>query len=165
MRRKFGLTAGELRELGAIRITAALRRDLLSHAVTAASEVCGPLYGGVVSLVPGGGLVLDVQSWRPVVNAAASGGCFAMPVAEFLGAAAGPAQPGGPGGPRLVGLFHSHPRGDATPSDLDSIGIARLPFVWAIAGTCGSDTAELRFFAWSAAGVREVAEVTEVAGC
>lgn len=59
---------------------------------------------------------------------------------------------------RLVGLFHSHPRSPAVPSDLDRLAIARLPFVWAIAGPGDRPETALRFFAWSGAGLRELRE-------
>lgn len=141
MPRRFGLTAAEMRVLEEVRVNAAVRRVMLSSARRAAAaggEVCAALYGTA------DGPVLRIGMQRRLENAA-SGACLAVPVASLLG---GGCQD------RLVGLFHSHPRSEAVPSDLDRLAIARLPFVWAIVGATGGWT--LRFFAWSAAGLREL---------
>jgi proteasome lid subunit RPN8/RPN11 len=141
MPRRFGLTAAEMRGLDQTHVDAAVRRGMLSSARRAAAaggEACAALYGTA------DGPVLRIGRQRRLDNAA-SGACLAVPVASLL-------DGGCPD--RLVGLFHSHPRSEAVPSDLDRLAIARLPFVWAIAGATGGWT--LRFFAWSAAGLREL---------
>jgi len=151
-----------MRQLRQVHAGGAVRCELGSYALGSASEVCAALYGGV------SGAELDIQAWRPLDNTAASPACFAVPVARLLTSAGA----GRAGSDRLVGLFHSHPGGLAVPSDLDCLGIARLPFVWAIAAAGpgpgagpGAEpghpaAATLRFFAWSEHGVREISACT-----
>lgn len=165
MRRKFGLTAPEITGLGRVTVEPAVRLALLAAARSTPGEACAALYGGI------DGPALLVGGWRHLENAE-PGGCLAISVADLLaegGTAAVPRDPAavprdpaaggesaGPG--RLIGLFHSHPAGEAVPSDLDCVAIARLPFVWGIAGGRGQVRGSLRFFAWSGAGVRELQE-------
>lgn len=163
MRRKFGLTAPELTGLGRVTVEPAVRVALLAAARSTPGEACAALYGGL------DGPALLVSGWRHLENAE-PGGCLAISVAELLaegGTAAAPRDPaagdpaagGESAGPaRLIGLFHSHPAGEAVPSDLDCVAIARLPFVWGIARGRGQVRGSLRFFAWSGAGVRELQE-------
>jgi proteasome lid subunit RPN8/RPN11 len=145
MPRRFGLTAPELRQLDEVRIEAEVRAALLTAARPATGEACAALYG-----TPDGPQ-LTVGAWRLLPNAD-PGDCLTISVADLL--EAGSTSPPG----RLVGLFHSHPRSQAVPSDLDRLAIARLPFVWAIAGPGDRQGAALRFFAWSGAGLRELRE-------
>jgi Prokaryotic homologs of the JAB domain len=166
MPRRFGLTASEMHQLHEVGVVPEVRLALLSATRAAIGEACAALYGTA------DGPVLTVGGWRHLENTE-PGTCFAISVADLLAddgalGAAGPRGAGpinGSAGPgagaarqRLVGLFHSHPRSPAVPSELDCLGIARLPFVWAIAGLNERQGESLRFFAWSLAGVRELPE-------
>ena len=140
MRRRYGLSGMELKQLRAVVIESALRQQLGTHAGAAGYEICAALYGYVENSS------LVVTGWRRLTNRDPSG-CFMVSVNELLH----PAPSGVKS--RLVGLFHSHLQGLAQPSDLDCSSIARLPFVWTITSVAGD---ELRAFTWSKAGVREL---------
>jgi proteasome lid subunit RPN8/RPN11 len=115
--------------------------QLIAALETTRSERCAALYGHLDY----GSMAIGRRRW--LVNREPCSYSFAASVTELL---AKPIKPA-----RLLGLFHSHPRGSALPSDLDCAGIARLPFVWAIAGF-DDGVENLRGFAWSNSGVREI---------
>jgi proteasome lid subunit RPN8/RPN11 len=142
--RRFGLTGTELRQLEAVRVAAGVRLALLAAARTTPGEACAALYGTAA------GSLLAVSGRRQLRNSD-PGSCFTISVADLLAADT-------PAAARLVGLFHSHPHSPAVPSELDSLAIARLPFVWAITSRCAGPAGTLRFYAWSTAGVRELME-------
>lgn len=158
MGRKFGLSATERDRLNDVVIEIEVREELQAGIRAQRDEGCAALYGHEED----GSLSIDECRW--LLNRVAGPACFTVSVNELLyGSPAGPA-PESDGanttpplhrGSRLVGLFHSHPNGSALLSDTDSMSISHLPFVWAIAGFM-DHVPELRCFAWSAQGTREI---------
>lgn len=141
MGRRFGLSAAELKDLRKVMIDRSVQLQLTEALDTTGNELCAALYGHLED----GTVAVDRRRW--LLNREACSSSFAASVTELL------AQP--LKFARLLGVFHSHPCGAALPSDLDCAGIARLPFVWVIAGFDDGDP-ELRAFAWSDSGVREI---------
>ena len=51
------------------------------------------------------------------------------------------------GGPlKIVGVFHSHPKGEAQPSNTDARSVIETQFVWLIAALDGADCFEVNAF-------------------
>ena len=59
-------------------------------------------------------------------------------------------------GHALIGCYHSHPDGQAAPSQADQGGAAQAGFLWVIAATDGSDC-RVAAFAYRAPGFEDVA--------
>lgn len=159
MGRRFGLTGIELRQVREVALGNDVRHELQSHSFAASIEICAALYGHLDSSS------LTVGECRWLVTEQAGPSCFTVSVDELLQpglAAEKPVQPTGRlaapesgQASRLVGLFHTHPLGSALPSDLDRRSIARLPFIWTIAGLEDGEP-RLRAYAWTELGIREL---------
>ncbi len=97
-----------------VRISSALLANILAHAaVDPAREACGLLFGAadeIVAISPAANLAADTAIAFEIDPAA----LFAAIRAERTG------------GPRLIGHYHSHPNGDASPSVRDAAA-ANLP--------------------------------------
>ena len=126
-----------------LRISRALQAQLLAEAAAMPErEVCGLLFGVA------GEAVTAVQ---PCVNVAVdTARTFEIDPASLI--AAHRAQRAG--GPSLIGCYHSHPNGPATPSPRDRDAAWDGSFLWLI-------IAGHRIRAWSAAapGMFEEAEI------
>jgi proteasome lid subunit RPN8/RPN11 len=100
-----------------LEISIADRDAILAHAARSADEVCGLLLGE-------GRRVLCVEACANV--AADPSRRFEIDPARLLAAHRAARS----GGPRLIGHYHSHPSGDATPSPRDAADAAPDGSVW-----------------------------------
>jgi desampylase len=104
-----------------VAIASELLRQLADAASASAEEVCGLLFGTLEAGV-------SAQTCRNV--AADPRRRFEIDPAALL--AAHRAQRAG--GPAIVGCYHSHPRGDPTPSPRDAADAAANGWLWLILG-------------------------------
>lgn len=105
-------------------IAAADRAEILRRAAASAAEVCGLLLGVAA---PG---TVAITHLLPAANVAADPARFFEIDPAVLLAAHRAARAGAP---QVVGHYHSHPGGDATPSPRDAAAAAPDGALWLIA--------------------------------
>lgn len=105
----------------AVRISSSLLTDILARAAASPDvEVCGLLFGDADR----------IHAARPAPNVAADPArAFEVDPAALFAASRAERT----GGPRLIGYYHSHPNGDATPSSRD-IAAGERGKLWLIVG-------------------------------
>lgn len=131
------------RVVATVTLAAPVARDLRA-AAPQADEECGGLVGRVDRRV------LTVMALVPCTNAD-RGDAFALSLRELFGRHR-------PRGADLVGLYHTHPRGEPVLSALDRHYLAVFPWVWLLVGRPVAPGADPAFaaFVWrdgSAAGL------------
>lgn len=96
-----------------------------AHAASSSDEVCGLLFGDPDRVDAAAGC-------RNV--AADPTSAFEIDPAQLIAAH----RAARAGGPRLVGCYHSHPSGDATPSRRDAAAADANEWLWVIVGGGGA---------------------------
>jgi proteasome lid subunit RPN8/RPN11 len=91
---------------------------------------------------------------HPARNLAAAPDRFELDPADHIAAL----KAARAGGHQLIGCYHSHPDGQATPSQADQGGAAQADFLWLIAATDGAQC-RLAGFVYRASGFEAVALV------
>jgi proteasome lid subunit RPN8/RPN11 len=105
----------------AIRISSALLARIVGEAGASPHEVCGLLFGTSAS----------IEAAEPCRNVAADTATrFEIDPARLLRAH----RAARAGGPQLIGCYHSHPGGEATPSREDATCAEANGWLWLIVG-------------------------------
>ena len=109
-----------------LRISSTLLERLIAEAQASSDEICGLLFGTME----------EIQHTLPCSNVAPHPETgFELDPAELI--AAHKAERAG--GPKIIGCYHSHPTGTASPSPRDAAAAAEDGSIWLIlAGTAAS---------------------------
>ena len=149
---RLGLSPRERGVLGKVVLSSPLLNEILFHSEKPNCEICGALYGTFAEAT------VRLSHLYLCPNHSQSPSEFAIDIEEM--AATWP--PTGGARRRLVGVFHSHPRGEPTPSVYDLPFLRCSQMLWAISGrTPSSRSPEVRFFIHVDGVTKEVHQLVE----